>query len=366
MLCPGCGSGTGRAPETGDTLYSPRYASRFAVLAAGDGSSVLSVRNPWQGARGVSRQLFLSRGGERPAPGFEGGTVNVPMRRVVCMSSTHVAFIDALGETGTVKGVSGAGYVSNPLVRKAYGDGTVKDVGFDPSVNYEAIASLAPDVVLIYGVAGESSMSGKLSELGIPSVYVGDYLETDPLGKAEWLVAIGELYGKRRVAERIFDGIAGRYNGLKDSVAAAGGPRPTVMLNAPYRDVWFVPGDRSYMATLIRDAGGRYICEGTDDDISRPLGGETAFLYASRADFWLNPNECRSLAELKAKNPKFSSVPAVSERRVYNCTGRSTPEGGCDFWESGALRADVVLEDIVRILNSSDGEAGCYYFERLK
>ena len=87
-------------------------------------------------------------------------------------------------------------------------------------INYEVcLLSLDPDLVLLYGVNGASSMEGKLKELDIPFMYVGDYLEESPLGKAEWLVALSEVIGKRAEGEKVFAEIPVRYNVLKKKVA---------------------------------------------------------------------------------------------------------------------------------------------------
>ena len=102
--------------------------------------------------------------------------------------------------------------------------------------------------------------------------------------------------------------------------------------------------------------------------MSRPISGESAYVYLSEADVWLNPNAARTMAALTAENPKFAQTEVVREGRVYNCTARSTASGGSDFWESGALRADVVLADMLAILHpelvADDYEL--YYFEQLK
>lgn len=116
------------------------------------------------------------------------------------MSSTHIAMLDAIGETGRVVGVSGIDYISNPDIQ-ARRD-SVGDVGYEGNINYELLLSLDPDLVLLYGVNGASSMEGKLKELDIPFMYVGDYLEESPLGKAEWLLALSEIIGNGRRAKK--------------------------------------------------------------------------------------------------------------------------------------------------------------------
>ena len=343
-----------------DVLYAPHYSTGFRIFSVGE-SSLLSVYDPWQGARGVEMQLFLSHGGEPAPDGFRGTTVNAPLKNVVCMSSSYIAFLYELGETGAIKGVSGARYVTNESIRERYAAGDVRDVGYDAHMNYELLAGLDTDLVLIYGISGENSqLTGKLDELGIKYLYIGDYVEQSPLGKAEWVVAFGEMFGKRTASEEIFNGISARYNETKETVAeynefmeqVSGSGRvrkPVVMLNAPYRDTWYVPGDRSYMVRLIADAGAAYACEGEDSDSSRPISGESAYVFASKSDFWLNPGQAATMNEVRSLNPKFADIPAVMKGNVYNCNARTTPDGGSDFWESGAVRPDVVLKDMAAI-----------------
>ena len=50
-------------------------------------------------------------------------------------------------------------------------------------------------------------------------MYVGDYLEESPLGKAEWLLALSDIIGKRAEGEKVFAEIPVRYNVLRKKVA---------------------------------------------------------------------------------------------------------------------------------------------------
>lgn len=350
LLC-SCQGGRTAVRISGDETYQNQYAKGYSILSTDGASTVLEIRNPWQGAEDVVSQLFISRNGETPPEGFAGITVEAPLKKVICFSSTHIAFLSALDATDIVAGVSGAGYISDKQIQNRYEAGTVRDIGYDSNVNYELLASLQPDLVFIYGVGGENtSITDKFRELRIPFVYIGDYLENDPLGKAEWIIPFGELIDKREEATALFTTISGNYESLKKE-ASTFDVRPKVMLNAPYRDVWFVPGDKSYMVTLINDAGGEYIFAGDDSSVSRPVSGEAAYLAAREADIWLNPNQAFSIADLKMQNPKFTDIRCVDEQRVYNCTKQRTQSGGSDFWESGALYADRVLEDIILCLH---------------
>ncbi|MCC8035137.1 MAG: ABC transporter substrate-binding protein [Rikenellaceae bacterium] len=366
-----CCGGGGRAASTdGDTVYMPRYASGFMVTET-DGGRVLEIIDPWQGAEGVRYRIFLSREGASAPEGFEGITVAVPLEKVVCMSSSYVAFIDELGRASTIKGISGGKYISDPGVRAAFREGKISEVGYDSGLDYELLAAIRPDAVFAYGLTGENSvMSSKLAELGIKVIYIGDYVEQSPLGKAEWLVAFGYLYQLEEQAVERFEKTVRSYNALKELIADNIGQeqRPVVMLNSPYRDTWFVPGDGNYMVRLVEDAGGRYACAGEDSPQTRPISLEEAYVKMLSSDIWLNPGQAVDLAGVKAENPRFISSPPLAGGRVYNNNNRTTPEGGSDFWESGAVRPDAVLTDLVKIFHPgllADNE-NLYYYRKLE
>lgn len=363
----GCGSST-KAIEWGEVVYTPHSAEGYEIVATEGESTVLRILSPWPGSTGVVKEIFISRNSERAPEGFGGVTVKSSPERVICMSSSHIAFIDAVGGVSTVVGVSGSEYISNEHIRSGVKSGAIREVGYDTNINYEMIVASRPDVVFIYGTTGENgALSAKLGELKIPYVYVSDHAETTPLGKSEWVVAIGEIFDCREEAEELFGEIGERYESLRLS-ALDFECRPKVMLNSPYKDTWFVPADDSYVVRLIEDAGAEYVCKGSgSSNLSRPISGESAYMYLLKSDFWIHPNSARDIGSLTAENPKFKDCPAVAARRVYNCTALSTPAGGSDFWESGALRADLVLADLIAIFHPEEANGHeLYYYEQLR
>ena len=237
------------------SLYAPAYSSGFEIFGAeGMKSTILKTYAPWQGAEGEETQLFIARNGEQAPADFPGQVLDGDARRIVCMSSTYIAMLDALGEPQRVVGVSGIDYISNPYV--ASHKEQIGDVGYDGNMNYERLLSLSPDIVLLFGVSGASAMEPKLRELGIPYAYMGEYLEQSPLGKAEWLVAVAEIAGMRERGEEVFREIPLRYDSLK-TLAAKAERKPVVMLNTPYGDSWlmappssYVPADRRRRRTI--------------------------------------------------------------------------------------------------------------------
>lgn len=361
-----CGCTNGRVGEYTESVYDPVYATGFEILRESGGNSVLvESRSPWQGADSVSatRLLVVAEGEEVPS-GFDGQVLKGDARRVVCMSSSHVAMLDALGAIDRVVGVSGRGFVSNSKVR-AKGD-AIADVGYDGNIDYEALVGADPDLVLLYGVAGSSTMEPKLKELGIPFAYVGEYLEESPLGKAEWLVPIGEMLGLGDEAREYFRHIPERYDALKEA-AATTDDAPVVMINTPYADQWVMASAGSYVARLISDARGRYVYENHTGNRSLPIDIEEALRLASDADVWINTGMYDTLDELTGAVPKFADVRPVANGRVWNSSLRTTPEGGNDYWESGVVNPDLVLHDLINIFHPGLlPDSAMTYYRRLE
>jgi iron complex transport system substrate-binding protein len=339
--------------EFSTVVYEPSYATGFDISGAeGAASTLITVRNPWQGAEGVEKRLFISREGERAPEGFEGQVIEGSAERVVCMSSTYVAMIDAIGCTERVVGVSGIDFIYNSRVREAASEGRVHDVGHDSNINFELLLTLRPDVVLLYGVAGENGVANaKLDELNIPYFYLGDYVEESPLAKAEWTVVVAEILGVRERGEELFAGIENRYLELRKRVEESATERPTVMFNTPYRDTWYMPSSRSYAVRIVEDAGGQYVYDGNHGTASQPIDLELAYVLTREADYWINVGQYATLEDLRRDNPRFVGAKAVREGRVYSSDRRATAKGGSDFWESAVVNPDVVLRDLVAILH---------------
>lgn len=344
-------------------IYTPEYATGFKILGADNAQSTLiQVSNPWQGAKDVVMSYFISRNGEQPPAGFTGPSIPAGAQRIVCMASSYIAMLDALGQADRIVAVSGIDYVSNPYIL-AHKE-SIKDMG--PEMNYELLLGLKADVVLLYGIGdAQTAVTDKLKELGIPYMYIGEYVEESPLGKAEWLVALSELTNSREKGIELFREIPKRYNELK-ALAASVEKRPTVMFNTPWNDSWVMPSTQSYMAQLVADAGADYIYKENTANSSTPIGLETAYGLIQKADYWINVGSASTLNELKAVNPKFADAKSVREKTVYNNNLRLTPTGGNDYWESAVVRPDVVLRDLIGIFHPELVSDSSYYYRRLE
>lgn len=347
------------------SVYTPRYSSNFDIKGAdGKESVIISVKNPWQGAEDVNTQLFVSRNGDATPEGYDGQVLNGEAKRVVAMSSTHIAMLEAVDADDTVVGVSGIDYITNPDIQARKGE--IGDIGYEGNINYELLLSLDPDLILLYGINGASSMEGKLKELGIPFMYVGDYLEESPLGKAEWLVALAEVVGKRAEGKKIFAEIPVRYNALKEIVAEKTSAKPSVMVNTPYGDSWLMPSTESYVAQLITDAGGELIYKKNTGNSSVPIDLEEAYKLTSEADIWLNVGMSNSLDDLKTLCPKFIDTRCFTNGSVYNNNLRTNAVGGNDYFESGVVSPDIILRDLIKIFHPELIKEDFVYYKQLK
>jgi iron complex transport system substrate-binding protein len=330
----------------------PPATSRLFIEEKEDYYRVV-IRDPWQNTRGTELEYFLLPRGEAiPATIDESRVIYVPVERMVCMSTTHIAMLSALGATDLLAGVSGTDLVYDTLTRKAVASGSVRDVGYEGNLNTELIVALKPDLVMAYGVSDPTSgQLGKLSSLGVRVIYNADYLEEHPLARAAWIRLFGLLTGRKEKADSLFAEVSVRYNDLAARVKGSEGERPAVLLGAPWEDVWYVSPANSYTGRLIEDAGGDYLFSDLTETNSVPYSVEAVFRRAADADVWINPGTAESLDEINAADHRLSRLPACRQGRVWNNRKRMTPAGGNDYWETAVVRPDILLMDMVAILH---------------
>lgn len=284
-----------------------------------------------------------------------------PLNNIICMSSSQVAGLAVVGADSVITAVSGIRYISNPALRaraEAYEypqdcPGRVYDIGYESSLDYERILKLKPDLVLTYTVSGsEPHYITRLRSLGVRVLVLHDHLEEHPLARAEYIRLYGALTGRQALADSLFGVISSRYEALAAGRDKYNG-RVKVLINVPYGDAWYIPGEESYMARLISDAGGEVLGSGQGTAVSGTVNLEQAYRISQEADIWLNPGPFRTINDLENSHHAFPMFgPLKNGKPIYNNTLRTTPEGGNDFWESGSVRPDLILEDLIGIFSS--------------
>lgn len=331
------------------------------------GVTKLTIFNPWEEARDVSVDYYLvNRDSEISASLAGKRIIRTPVQRVICLSTTHLAYLDVLGENKSVVGISGSQYISNPEIRDRMGLGNVPDVGYGQNLNYEVMIKLKPDLVLLYGIGSEvTSYSRKLEELGIPVVMVAEYLEETPLGKTEWVKFIGAFFEKGDMADEYFHKVEEEYYRLKDLVKDKI-HKPDVLVGSPYKDAWWVPGGNSYMANLIADAGGNYIGRKNTSHESYVISFENAIAWGNEAEIWINMGNLSTKSEVLAADQRFQSLKVFGNGKMYNNINRLSAHGGNDFWESGTVNPHIILRDLISIFHPGLVEDELVYYKEIK
>ena len=372
----GCGNGSGQATDItaasellGEAELSGQYAEFFSIKDDGGYIKELFVKNTWEEKGKVEKYILAPR----DCTGILSGNLNAlpyPIKSVVCMSSSHVAYLSALGEAECIKAISGTRFIYNEDVLRLIKEEKIVDIGSETSPNYEKILALNPDLVVTYSIgASDNSHINILKKLGIKVLTIGDYLENSPLGKMEYIKLFGYLTDKPGLADSLFKVKCAEYINIKEKLAASmegTGPTP-VLVNMPYKGAWYIPGERSYISQLVRDAGGVILGAKQGEHQSAQYGFEYIYSLALQAKVWLHPNAINTMEDLGNENPMFKNIAPFKTGEVYNNNRRSTPEKGSDFWETGVVEPHIILQDLASILHPEVfGAKEFKYYHKLK
>lgn len=332
-----------------------KYARGF-TLEYHQGYKLVRVLSPWRDAKTTFTYVLVPRGGKAPSTVVPDAlVVETPVRRAIVTSTTCVPYFAMLGIEDAIAGMTGTGQVGTPSVaarikRKAIievGTGSGMAKGFD----MERLLALQPDLIMTYGTGDpQYDHHAKLAEAGFRVAINGEYMETTPLGRTEWMKFIAAFFDKDADAERTFADIARRYDAEAEKARAAN-TRPTVFTGMDYQGTWHMPGGNSYVAAFLRDAGAEYLWNDDQSTGSMPLTTEAVIARAKDADFWLNPAMCRSLAELAGADERYTVFRAFRSGQVYNDNATIGPGGGNDYWETGIANPDRVLADLISIFH---------------
>jgi iron complex transport system substrate-binding protein len=328
---------------------SVEQAAGFTV-EYGNAYKVVTVTQPWAGASPVS-YLLVQCGAPVPDEVTADAVIEVPVPTAVSMSTTYLPHFVELGLLDALIGTDEFDFVYSPAVRERIDAGEIAEVGGGSFVDVELLLSLEPDVVFTYGIgSADYDAHPALIAAGIPTVLNGDYMETSPLGRAEWVKFTSLFFNAEAQANALFDEIETAYTDLA-AQAGAEAERPSVLVNAMYGDTWYVSGGASYMAQLINDAGGDYLWADDDSTGGLALSFEAVLDRGEAADVWLNPNFWLSLADGLNEDERYAAFEAFDTRRVYNNIARVTPLGGNDALETAVLHPEQMLADLIAIFH---------------
>ena len=364
VLCTSC---TEESPKnTFDTPITNKYAKGFQIFQQTENNSIsyiIKIKDRYDNSETVSKIYYLSRNLNN-----NKSCIKIPIKKAICLSTTHCAFISVLNEENTIKAVSGKDFIFNDRINEFIKSGKIVDVGYDQQIDYEKIISINPDVVFAFGV-DNSSMSAfkKLIDINIPVIFVGDFLEEMPLGRTEWIKFFGCFYDNLAFATNYFDSVSNNYNNLIRNEITNQQEKPKVLVGLPWKGIWWLPGGKSFFANFIKDAGGEYFLSNNTQSESVSHSLEEVFVIAKDIDIWLNTNSIKSKDEITKIDSRLKKFIPTKNAIIYNNNNRLTENGANDFWESGIVHPDIILEDLQKIFHSnSPNKEPLYYYKKVE
>lgn len=345
----------------GDTLRL-RYATNITIVDS-CGYSVVTLRNPWDTVHTLHTYILVPYGAPLPHATPQGTVLRVPLSRSLVYSSVHTSLMGQLGAENAIAGVCDIKYFHMPFIRDGYASGRIADCGTSTNPDIERIIDLHPDAILLSPYQNNNGY-GRIEKLGIPIIECADYMEESPLGRAEWMLFYGRLFGMTTRADSLFAVVDSSYNSLK-SRAAKSQECPLVMSDMMYASTWYIAGGKSITGRLYTDAGGRYAFADEEYASALPMSIEKVYDRAGNADVWLikyNREKDMTFADLAKENRAYTHFRPYRLRNVYGCNTGKLP-----FYEETPFRPDYLLSDLLRIFHGKAEEDSCNlrYFSRL-
>ena len=322
-----------------DTLNIVKYAQNFEIYPFESGYRLIINNNTLEN----NEYYIFSDTVDVPESLSNKQIVRTPIKSAVAFSSTQWSVFQKLGEIEKVKGILESNYTANDEILKLVAEGKMFDVGMSTNVNVEKIIHLQPDIILVtpYPTVDYSHLA---TLTNATLVSFPDYLESHPLGRAEWMNVVGLLCGKEDVTNKWFDDVVRRYETLSERCSSVE-EKPTIFSDLPFENQWYVPGGNSYIAKIFADAGGDYIWKDNESTGSLHIDAESVLLKAQQADFWrvINSYDTPFTYErLKNENELYPLFKAFKEKQLLVCNVRE-----CGYFEKSQYEPDVLLADFI-------------------
>ncbi len=341
-----------------------RYAEGFQI-SYHKNYKLLEILKPFQDKVDTLRYSLVPRALTDQVEVEDTREIPIPVESIIATSTTHIGLTEMLNANAVITGMVGAEYVYNEEIRERLESGNTTSFP-QGEFNKEQAMAMQPDLLMISG--GQSSQFDNyrvLQDAGINVLVNSEWLETTPLGKAEWVKVLAALLNKEQVANQQFDKVAQRYNALKEKVGAVG-EKPLVINNMPYKGAWFVSGGESFTAQFLKDAGADYPWFDTKETGGLRKDFEVVYEVGLNADVWVNPGAAQSKEDILAKDSRFKDFKPFETGRIYNNNKRTNDSGGNDFWESGVVHPEILLADLIKIFHPElmpDHEL--YYYQKV-
>ena len=415
------GKTTAGEAEEGDTLKM-KYAKLLTIVKYGEKGTASSdkdaedaeyqyaevnVANPWKAGTLLHRYILIPKGKEgdktvtrlalqrTSGMGCTTDTVRTPVERSAVFIAPHCQLMYELGCQQAIRGVCDLNYINIPDVRKraasagkassgnassgnASAQNSIVDCGSSMAPDIERIIALKPEAILVSPFENSGGY-GKLDKLHIPIIEAADYMESSPLGRAEWMKFYGMLFGKDKnisttVAGKALTTVAGKASEatlpasceLKaDSLfakiekeylklKAEAGKLPkglSILTERKTGNVWYVPGGQSTIGILLKDANARYIFSDDKHSGSLPMSPEQILAKGSQVDVWAFKyfgGAPLSQVQLLQEYDGYKALAAFSWGNIYQVDTSTVP-----YFELTSFHPELLLREFIILAHGS-------------
>lgn len=328
------------------------YAEAFTVEYLNN-YKLVTILTPWQNAEETFEYVLVQCGTPAPEGYDDSQIIEVPVQNIVTMSTTILPHLDTQGMVNRLAGVDSTLFISTPSVLEQVEAGELVEIGGGGGfgeVNIEVLLELDPDLIMTQQFSPGTGSMSSMQEAGLPVVLNSDFVDTSPLGQAEWGKYIALYLNTEAQANEAFEGVVERYEALTE-LAAEAAESPTVFTDSAFQGTWYMPAGDSTVAQLLEDANADFLWS-DETGTSIPLDFETVFERAAEADYWVNLNQFwTTFDEVLADDERYGDFAVFEHGNIYNNNGRPNPNGGNDYFETGVANPDMLLADLIAILH---------------
>ena len=387
------GKTTAGEAEEGDTLKM-KYAKLLTIVKHGEKGTAslnndaedadyqyaeVNVANPWKAGTLLHRYILIPKGKEgdetvarlalqrTSGMGCTTDTVRTPVERSAVFIAPHCQLIYEMGCQQAIRGVCDLDYINIPDVKKraalsrntaagkTSAGNSIVDCGSSMAPDIERIIALKPEAILLSPFENSGGY-GKLHKLHVPIIEAADYMESSPLGRAEWMKFYGMLFGNEEgksngisgscepKADSLFAKIEKEY--LKLKAEAAGYPKGlSILTERKTGNVWYVPGGQSTIGILLKDANARYIFEDDEHSGSLAMSPEQILAKGKQVDIWAFKyfgGAPLSQAQLLQEYDGYKALAAFSRGNIYQVDTSTVP-----YFELTSFHPELLLREFI-------------------
>lgn len=370
LLVVACQGGKTASGEGGDTLQM-KYAELLTIVKHNDGAYTEAIiENPWKKGTTLHKYILVPKGKEgdetvarlkddiRENATLQMGShcdiVRTPLESNVVFTAPHCQLMYELGCKNAITGVCDKDYINIPDIKERVklSDGKASTSDTD-KVIIVCGSSMQPDIERIIALKPEglfispfenSGGYGKLDKLHIPIIETADYMETSPLGRAEWMKFYGLLFKSEERSDSLFSSIEKEYMTLKAEAAKL--PQGlSILTERKMGNVWYVPGGKSTMGILLKDANAKYIFADDTHSGSLAYGPERILSKGTQVDVWAFKyfgGKALSKNDLLAEYEGYKVLKAFNSNSIYQVDTSTQP-----YFELTSFHPEILLREFI-------------------